>query len=218
MLPSPPSVPSSSTPFPGLVQSSPASQSATTPVEKYGCEPTPMEVFTYTHTKDHDGNMFINRHALGINENCSTAREHVVSSQAEAEAKLRVDELALYLEAVGGKKKRKVYGIGSQASQFYCDSASYASTATSGPQPDHSAEEITALRARVDEQERQLAELKAHVMQMSVTLVLVLLPLIFRLLQIEMFLQLCISHYRLLSISLRQTIPWSLLPTLPHIQ
>ncbi|KDP38262.1 hypothetical protein JCGZ_05796 [Jatropha curcas] len=40
-------------------------------------------------------------------------------------------------------------------------------TAGSGPQPDHSAEEITALRARVDEQERQLAKLRAHVMRMS---------------------------------------------------
>ncbi|KDP20605.1 hypothetical protein JCGZ_04134 [Jatropha curcas] len=60
-----------------------------------------------------------------------------------------------------------VYGIGSQASQFYCGSASYASAASSGPQPEQSAEEFTTLRARVDEQERQLAELKACVMQMS---------------------------------------------------
>ncbi|KDP26168.1 hypothetical protein JCGZ_22262 [Jatropha curcas] len=33
--------------------------------------------------------------------------------------------------------------------------------------PNHSAEEISALRARVDEQERQLAELRAHVLRMS---------------------------------------------------
>ncbi|KDP34631.1 hypothetical protein JCGZ_11949 [Jatropha curcas] len=36
--------------------------------EKYGREPTSMEVFTYTHTKDHDGNTFVNRRALGVNE------------------------------------------------------------------------------------------------------------------------------------------------------
>ncbi|KDP45848.1 hypothetical protein JCGZ_15292 [Jatropha curcas] len=58
-----------------------------------------MEVLTYTHTKDHDENTFVDRPA-------------------------------------------------------------------SGPQPDHSAEEITALQAHVDEQERQLAELRAHVMRM----------------------------------------------------
>ncbi|KDP21600.1 hypothetical protein JCGZ_03604 [Jatropha curcas] len=34
------------------------------------------------------------------------------------------------------------------------------------PFHDHSAEEISALWARVDEQERQLVELRAHVMQM----------------------------------------------------
>ncbi|KDP43296.1 hypothetical protein JCGZ_24217 [Jatropha curcas] len=88
--------------------------------KKYGREPTPMEVFTYTHTKDHDGNTFVDRRALGVNE-----------------------------------------------SQFYCGSALCTSATTSGPQPDHNAEEITALQARVDEQERQLVELRAHVMRMS---------------------------------------------------
>ncbi|KDP42096.1 hypothetical protein JCGZ_01884 [Jatropha curcas] len=35
--------------------------------KKYGREPTPMEVFTYTHTKDHDGNTFVDKRALSIN-------------------------------------------------------------------------------------------------------------------------------------------------------
>ncbi|KDP34874.1 hypothetical protein JCGZ_09162 [Jatropha curcas] len=109
--------------------------------KKYGRKPTPMKVFTYTHTKDHDENTFVDRRALGVNENYSIARERVVSSQAGSEAQSRIDELALYLEALGGKKKRKAYGIG--------------------------AEEISALRARVDERERQVAELRAHVMRMS---------------------------------------------------
>ncbi|KDP30512.1 hypothetical protein JCGZ_17132 [Jatropha curcas] len=67
--------------------------------EKYVCEPTPMGVFTYTHTKDHDENTFVDRRALGVN-------------------------------------------------------------------PDYSAEEISALRAHIDVQERQLAKLRAHVMRM----------------------------------------------------
>ncbi|XP_037495816.1 uncharacterized protein LOC110008798 [Jatropha curcas] len=67
--------------------------------KQLGREPTPIEVFTYTHMKDHD--------------------QYVVNRRAtdESEAKSRIDEVALYLEAVGGEKKRKVYGIGSQASQ-----------------------------------------------------------------------------------------------------
>ncbi|KDP42265.1 hypothetical protein JCGZ_01589 [Jatropha curcas] len=143
MPPSLPSVPSSSTPLSGPVESSPASQSPTAPAsskprnklslvagqhnetsgdgsgpsrhkggsisaietsrllaKKYGREPTLKEVFTYTHTKGHDGNTFVDKRAVDAN-------------------------------------------------------------------PDDSAEEISALRAHVDEQERQLVELRAHVMRMS---------------------------------------------------
>ncbi|KDP29881.1 hypothetical protein JCGZ_19148 [Jatropha curcas] len=87
---------------------------------------------------------FIDRRAVGVNENYSTACECVVSSQAGSEAELGIDELALYLEATGCEKKRKVYDIESQASQFYCDSASNTPAASSRPQPDHSVEEISA--------------------------------------------------------------------------
>ncbi|KDP27490.1 hypothetical protein JCGZ_20025 [Jatropha curcas] len=101
-------------------------------------------------------------------ENYTTARERFVSSQMdESEAESRIDEVALYLEAVGGEKKREVYGIGSQASQFYCGSASHASAASARPQPKHTAEEFTELRARVDDQQRQIAELSAHQQPLS---------------------------------------------------
>ncbi|XP_037493815.1 uncharacterized protein LOC119370232 [Jatropha curcas] len=83
--------------------------------EKYGREPTPMEVFTYIHTKDHDGHTFVDRCVISISENYSTAHKRIVSSQAGSEAEPRIDELALYLEAAGGKKKGKVYGIGLRA-------------------------------------------------------------------------------------------------------
>ncbi|XP_037497724.1 uncharacterized protein LOC119371508 [Jatropha curcas] len=73
--------------------------------EKFGREPTPIEVFTYTHTKDHDLNTFVDRRAVSVNKNYTVAREHLVSSQAESEAESRIDEVALYLEAVGGEKE-----------------------------------------------------------------------------------------------------------------
>ncbi|KDP47187.1 hypothetical protein JCGZ_25696 [Jatropha curcas] len=104
--------------------------------------------------KDHDLNTFVDRRAVSVNAD-------------ESEAESRIDEVALYLEAIGGEKKRKVYGIGSQASQFYYGSASHASAASAGPQPEHSAKEFTALRARIDDQQRQIAELRAHVMRLS---------------------------------------------------
>ncbi|KDP27474.1 hypothetical protein JCGZ_20130 [Jatropha curcas] len=137
--------------------------------KELGREPTPMEVFTYTHTKDHDRNTFVDRRALSVN-NYTTARERIVTSQTdESEAESRIDKLsvALYLEAVGGEKKRKVYGIGSQASQFYCGSASHASAPSAQPQPEHTPEEFTELRAHFDDQQRQITELRAHVMRLS---------------------------------------------------
>ncbi|KDP30895.1 hypothetical protein JCGZ_15504 [Jatropha curcas] len=110
--------------------------------EKLGREPTPIEVFTYTHTKDHDLNTFVDRRA----ENYTSARKRVVSSQTdESEAESRIDE----------------------ASQFYFGSASHASAPNAGPQLEHTAEEFIELWARVDDQQRQIAELRAHVMRLS---------------------------------------------------
>ncbi|KDP33150.1 hypothetical protein JCGZ_13590 [Jatropha curcas] len=89
--------------------------------------------------KDNDLNTFVDRRAMSVNENYTTARERLVSSQTdESKAESRIDDVALYLEAVGVEKKRK-----------------------------HSAEEFTASRARVDDQQRQIAELREHVMRLS---------------------------------------------------
>ncbi|KDP23793.1 hypothetical protein JCGZ_00125 [Jatropha curcas] len=69
-------------------------------------------------------------------ENYNITCDRVLSSQPASNGQSSVDELALYLDLVGGQKKRKVYGIGSQASQFYCGSASNAASAPpSQPQP-----------------------------------------------------------------------------------
>ncbi|KDP23014.1 hypothetical protein JCGZ_01698 [Jatropha curcas] len=70
-----------------------------------GRDPTPIEVFKYTHIKDHDLETFVDRRAP---ENAKHAT---------------VDELQLYWEAVGVEKKRKVYRIGSQAAHYYAHSS-----------------------------------------------------------------------------------------------
>ncbi|KDP33901.1 hypothetical protein JCGZ_07472 [Jatropha curcas] len=68
----------------------------------------------------------------------------------------------------GGEKNRKVYGIGSQASQFYCGSAAHASTASAAPQPEHTDEHYTDdIRAQLADQQRHIAELRVHVMRLS---------------------------------------------------
>ncbi|KDP31745.1 hypothetical protein JCGZ_14977 [Jatropha curcas] len=59
-----------------------------------GCEPTPIEVFKYTHTKDHDLETIVDRHTASINP--------------EDAEQVTVDGLSLYWKVVGGEKK-KVY-------------------------------------------------------------------------------------------------------------
>ncbi|KDP31556.1 hypothetical protein JCGZ_15211 [Jatropha curcas] len=114
-----------------------------------GHEPTPIEVVKYTHIKDHNLETFVGRHAISINAT--------------------VDELQLYWEAVGGKKKRKVYGIGSQAAHYNATLRLCLCECFTPAQPDYGEEEIYILRTRLNKQERQLANLIEHVMRMSST-------------------------------------------------
>ncbi|KDP31493.1 hypothetical protein JCGZ_15445 [Jatropha curcas] len=116
-----------------------------------------MEVFTYTHTKNHDCHTFIDKCALGVNP-------------AQAHSPTTVTRRLLH------------YGL--------------------------------VLMSRKD----SLQSLECMSCRCPVSLVLVLLPMILRLLQIEMFRQLSSSHYHLLLIPILQMIPWSRLPTLRHIQ
>ncbi|KDP29946.1 hypothetical protein JCGZ_18515 [Jatropha curcas] len=82
-------------------------------------QPTPMEVFTFTHTKNHDGVTFIDRRAKLVRDNYTTGKERVIASHAQTGEHPTIDQLQPYLEAAGGKKKRKMYRIGSQSDIFY---------------------------------------------------------------------------------------------------
>ncbi|PWA57863.1 hypothetical protein CTI12_AA405410 [Artemisia annua] len=81
--------------------------------------PNPFELFVYTHTKNHDETTFIDKKAKTINDNVLRLREAHEANHAEGESSQLVNESALYYEAVGGVKKRNVYGLGSQALAYY---------------------------------------------------------------------------------------------------
>ncbi|GKA80638.1 PDR ABC-type transporter family protein [Tanacetum coccineum] len=81
--------------------------------------PNPFELFVYTHTKNHDKETFIDKKAKTINDNVLQLREAREANHAEAESSQMVNESALYYEAVGGVKKRNMYGLGSQAFAYY---------------------------------------------------------------------------------------------------
>ncbi|KDP23122.1 hypothetical protein JCGZ_00547 [Jatropha curcas] len=73
--------------------------------KKLNRQPTPMEVFTFTHTKNHDGFTFIDRRAKLF--------------RAQTGKHPTIDQLQLYLKAARGVKKRKWYRIGSQLDILY---------------------------------------------------------------------------------------------------
>ncbi|KDP42380.1 hypothetical protein JCGZ_02841 [Jatropha curcas] len=98
--------------------------------KKLNRQPTPMEVFTFTHTKDHDGVTFIDRHA---------------------------ELIRLYLEAAGGEKKRKVYKIGSQPDIFYSYTHGVSASRATPVEPDARIEEIQDLWAQLQAQQQQIS-------------------------------------------------------------
>ncbi|GJS93558.1 PDR ABC-type transporter family protein [Tanacetum coccineum] len=81
--------------------------------------PPNFELFVYTHTKNHGKETFIDKKAKTINDNVLRLREACEANHAEGESSRMVNESSLYYEAVGGVKKRNVYGLGSQAFAYY---------------------------------------------------------------------------------------------------
>ena len=84
------------------------------------------------------------------------------ASQSEEDSKpVEVNMSQLYLQAGGGEKKRRVYGLGSQASAFYPETFSSSSTTsrydfTSDERFTQLVNEVIGQRVRVEVQELQL--------------------------------------------------------------
>ena len=82
-------------------------------------------------------------------------------SEEDSTEPVEVNMSQLYLQAVGGEKKRRVYGLGSQASTFYPETFSSSSTTsrydfTSDERFTQRVNEVVGQRVRVEVQELQL--------------------------------------------------------------
>nr|XP_043608151.1 uncharacterized protein LOC122579948 [Erigeron canadensis] len=88
--------------------------------------PTEIELFLYTHTKEHpiptkeqptnehQKLTFINERSKKINDNIVRLREEHRANHESGEVEAQViDESTLFYEAAGGKRKKGVYGNGS---------------------------------------------------------------------------------------------------------
>ncbi|KAJ9159490.1 hypothetical protein P3X46_024997 [Hevea brasiliensis] len=76
----------------------------------------------YTHTRKGTSDMVDSR-AQSIKDAFLALKEQSSQPQEGCSDPPIVDEVALYYQVVGGEKKNRVYGIGSQASIFYPSSS-----------------------------------------------------------------------------------------------
>ncbi|XP_065867548.1 uncharacterized protein [Euphorbia lathyris] len=84
--------------------------------EQLGRDPTPHELFVYTHTRKHDGLSFVDERAKEVNERVESIREQMTQNSST------VDETQVFYEAAGGKQRSRVYGLGSEGPEYYSKS------------------------------------------------------------------------------------------------
>ena len=88
-----------------------------------------------------------------------SARLEVESQPQEGDDTPRaVDPAKIYFEEVGGLKKQRVYGLGSQASSLYFASQSCSSSATSHPPTCTHDAQIVPIQRQMREMEQRLQQ------------------------------------------------------------
>ncbi|XP_070039554.1 uncharacterized protein [Nicotiana tomentosiformis] len=81
-------------------------------VEK-GRDPTPSEIHLYVHIHGHDEKSFLDEKARIVHERYLAILREQTQTQSD------IDQCKAYYEVAGGEKKRRVYGLGSQAKCYY---------------------------------------------------------------------------------------------------
>ncbi|XP_043817331.1 uncharacterized protein LOC122725000 [Manihot esculenta] len=82
-----------------------------------------------------------------------TLKEQASQTDNDSSQASRIDEAQLYFEAVGGEKKRRVYGLGSQALVFFPNKTSASTSFTSAQQNQDLQDEMADLRRKLQEHE-----------------------------------------------------------------
>uniref|UniRef100_A0A1S3X6E5 Uncharacterized protein n=1 Tax=Nicotiana tabacum TaxID=4097 RepID=A0A1S3X6E5_TOBAC len=80
---------------------------------KKGRDPTPSEKHLHIHTHSNDGKSFVGEKSRIVHEKYQEILQQQTQSQYD------IDQCKAYYEAAGGEKKRRVYGLGSQAKCYY---------------------------------------------------------------------------------------------------
>ncbi|XP_021598825.1 uncharacterized protein LOC110604826 [Manihot esculenta] len=106
--------------------------------ERLGRDHLPHELFEATHKKK---------------DRFLTLKEQASQTDNDSTEASCIDEAQLYFEAVGGEKKRRVYGLGSQASVFFPNKCSASTAFTSAQQNQDLQDEMADLRRKLQERE-----------------------------------------------------------------
>ncbi|XP_009784974.1 uncharacterized protein [Nicotiana sylvestris] len=99
-------------------------------IEK-GRDPTPSELHLHVHTHGHDEKSFVSERSRLVHEKYQQILQQQTQTQSE------IDQSLAFYQAAGGEKKRRIYGLGSQAKYFYGSNlcASSGSDASSSAAP-----------------------------------------------------------------------------------
>ncbi|KAH0712021.1 hypothetical protein KY289_007980 [Solanum tuberosum] len=91
---------------------------------KKGRDPTPSELHLHVHTHGHDGKSFVGERSRIVHEKYEEILREKTTSQSD------IDQCEAYYQASGGEKKKRIYGLGSEAKTYYgqnlCASSSVA--------------------------------------------------------------------------------------------
>ncbi|XP_070016736.1 uncharacterized protein [Nicotiana sylvestris] len=98
---------------------------------KYGRDPTPSELHLHVHTHGNDRTSFVAEKSRIVHEKYQEILQQQTQTQSD------IDQCKAFYQAAGGEKKRRVYGLGSEAKCYYGPDlhGSFGSDATSSATP-----------------------------------------------------------------------------------
>ncbi|XP_043809775.1 uncharacterized protein LOC122723085 [Manihot esculenta] len=103
--------------------------------KRLGREPHPHELFEATH-KRKGTEEFVDARSKAIYDKYIQLKEAATHQQEGSNEPTPINEAQLYYEAVGGQKKSRVYGLGSQASAYFHEPSHCSASYTSAPPVD----------------------------------------------------------------------------------
>ncbi|XP_047270430.1 uncharacterized protein LOC107874041 [Capsicum annuum] len=96
---------------------------------KIGRDPTPSELHLHVHTHNHDGKSFVGERSRLLHER----HEEIVQKKVQCESE--IDQLETYYEAMGGAKKTRLFGLGSEAASYFGKKFCTSNSSTSSVPP-----------------------------------------------------------------------------------